>query len=101
MRLLVAGFAQYSGTSAMGKDAWCVGVNRWIPDDPDDDETLGGATGEPLITCAMPKRPSAAEIADLLHRVEKESGLLATGAATPEGSVLVGTDYIVTERYEV
>ncbi|GAB2924575.1 hypothetical protein [Streptomyces mayteni] len=125
LRLLITAYAQYHGESAtleteslaifhepfdsdgyfMTVDTpsretrgsvWQIDISRWEPDDPEDAE-CGSATGQTLVTYTRSMPPTASEIADLLHRVEKEPKLLVAWAHAPVGADLAGTDFTATK----
>ncbi|MEU5694495.1 hypothetical protein [Actinosynnema sp. NPDC020468] len=78
-------------------DFWSVGLGRWTPDDPDDEEA--GATGEVFLRCARTTRPAVDEVVEVLDLGAGNAEQLAVWARTPVGEPLVGTAFVVTERF--
>ena len=78
---------------------WQVVISEWIPD-PDDSTDPDGrsASGEPIVECQLPGRPSAQDIATLIDLCSADSQRLAAWAATPIGQPLEGATVIATAR---
>jgi hypothetical protein len=83
---------------AYSRDDWRIEICQWVPDDPEDEET--DAAGEPVVRCTLSTPPTIAEIVELLDRSGGRQEQLATWAKTPVGEALVGTAFVVTERYD-
>lgn len=83
---------------AYGRDDWGVDISRWVPDDPEDEDSR--ATGEPVLRCVRSAPPTAAEIVELLNRSGGRPEQLAAWVKTPVGEALTGTAFVVTERYD-
>ncbi|MCE7002344.1 hypothetical protein LWC34_05790 [Kibdelosporangium philippinense] len=81
---------------AHGRDDWRVEVIRWIPDNPEDEDS--NATGEPILRCVRAESPAAAEIAELLNR-SGNNEQLSKWMETPVGEPLDGTAFVVAQRW--
>ncbi|MEW2029471.1 hypothetical protein AB0901_02950 [Streptomyces roseifaciens] len=80
---------------------WEIEIGRWEPDDPTEDYgEHSSATGNPVVSCALPAAPDADEIAHLLKSMDEKPLLLAQWAGTPVGMALAGTTMVVTKRYD-
>ncbi|WP_223291245.1 hypothetical protein [Streptomyces avicenniae] len=81
--------------------AWEIEVGLWVPDDPyEESGEHTSATGDPVVSCALPLAPSADERVRLLTSVDEKPLLLAEWAETPVGEALVGTAMVVTRRHD-
>jgi hypothetical protein len=76
---------------------WRVEIDRWEPDDPEDEE-CNSASGSSVLSCTCSAPPTAAEVADLLNRSAERPEQLTAWAETPVGEALAGTTFVVTER---
>jgi hypothetical protein len=81
------------------RDGWAVEIQQWIPDPGFDEEKGGSESAAAVLSCALPAAPSVEQIADLLTTCSNEPQILSTWAKTPPGETLVGTPFVVTERY--
>ncbi|MDX8031758.1 hypothetical protein SK803_16155 [Lentzea sp. BCCO 10_0856] len=78
---------------------WVVAIGRWDinPNIPgNEDET---ATGETVLTCAIP-RPQVPEIVALFDLSGGNAERIAAWAKTPVGQPLHGTNFVVTQRLD-
>ncbi|AXB43596.1 hypothetical protein [Amycolatopsis albispora] len=75
------------------RTGWNVELCRWVPDDD-------GASGEPVLHCALPDPPSVPDLVSLLNHSNGRADVLAGWAETPVGEALAGTSLAVTNRYE-
>jgi hypothetical protein len=82
------------------RDGWGVQICVWVPDDPADEENRS-ATGEPVLRCARLAPPTVDEVVRLLDRSNGQPAQLAAWATTVVGDVLAGTNFVVTERFDV
>lgn len=84
-----------------GPRSWVIAINRWDID-LDDPETEGmTATGEAVLDCSLPTRPTESELIDLLNLSGRgQQGQLSEWAMTPVGASLRGTAFVVTRRYD-
>ncbi|QJT00039.1 hypothetical protein G9272_06880 [Streptomyces asoensis] len=81
--------------------SWEIEIGRWEPDDPDEEYgEHSSATGNTVISCALPAAPDADGIAHLLKSVDEKPLLLAQWAETPVGGALVGTTVMVAKRHD-
>lgn len=85
---------------APGEQEWAIELSVWEPDDPEDDDGYGSATGRNLLTCTHPERPTATDVADLLNRFEQQQHQASKWAVTQIGEALGGSIFVVTERAE-
>jgi hypothetical protein len=86
-----------------GPMVWSIDIDRWVPVDPDaqiegtDEDYDGTMTGESVLRCVLPARPSAESLADLLRRLGRDPQLLLQIVKVAEiGLPLVGTEFVVT-----
>jgi hypothetical protein len=81
-----------------GPRAWSIDIQQWVPDDLDDDEDeFGSATGQSVLRCELPARPSAESLADVVCRLDREPQLFARIVkAAQVGSPLESTQFVVT-----
>lgn len=86
-----------------GPTVWSIDVDRWVPVDPNvqledlDEDYHGTMTGQSVLRCVLPARPSAESIADLLRRLGHDPELLPRIVKTTDvGSPLEGTEFVVT-----
>jgi hypothetical protein len=86
-----------------GPTVWSIDVDRWVPVDPDvriedvDEDYFGTMTGQGVLRCVLPGRPSAESLADLLGRLGRDPELFPRIVKTAEvGSPLEGTEFVVT-----
>lgn len=100
-RLFVTISAPEPGTD--GLTVWSIDVERWVPVDPSaqlgdlDEDYHGATTGQGVLRCALPARPLAESLADLLRRLDREPQLLPRIVKAAEvGSPLEGTEFVVT-----
>jgi hypothetical protein len=81
--------------------SWAITINRWDIDlDALENEGMT-ATGEAVLDCSLPDRPTESELIDLLSlsgRGQQEQ--LSAWAKTPVGATLKGTPFAVTRRYD-
>ncbi|WP_282202045.1 hypothetical protein [Kitasatospora fiedleri] len=76
-------------------DSWEIEIGCWEPDDPADEE--GSATTIAAIRCELPTSPDAAQLTDLLDKVEQRADLLAKWAESSVGATLDETEFVVTQ----
>jgi len=85
-----------------GPSAWSVDIDRWVPDDPneqldDPEDDFSSASGQSVLRCVLPARPTTEGIADLVRRLDREPQLFAEIVkAAAVGSPLEGTEFVVT-----
>jgi hypothetical protein len=86
-----------------GPTVWSIDIDRWVPVDPDvraediDEDYEGTMTGQGMVSCVLPARPSVESLVDLLSRLGREPQLLTQMVKTAEvGSPLIGTEFVVT-----
>jgi hypothetical protein len=77
---------------------WAIGIGRWEPVGPLDENGDGSFSGSSVLTCVLPARPTPREIMSLVNLATEEPGRLEIWSKTRIGEKLSGTNFLVTEN---